>query len=347
MLIPTSLSEQDDLVYGTLNHDLADVLAERIQDAVTKGLDDLPLFEDEGLTKSKLHDTLIHKFVRNIDVLEAYSAHHVLTLRPFPLAKRKRIVQVFLKGKESLEDISLATDREASSATANIPTRNQLPSQQERTALQDELERLQDRLKKAKLERRNLLLQQRSLQRAEQLSSKVTETLESHHPDTINPANQQVMAAVTDGNSLQELTAEAQTILEKLDRQKRGRTELQEEDNDDDDDPFFAKPMNKHPRLSLEEEYRRQRKQLGLLTDCTNHQNATDTTADGDDKDADSTTAIRPNVILKSLRNLLKPNSSSVVQDSINAKKHQQETSPLVPVLPPRSPPSPNTPNNP
>jgi hypothetical protein len=279
--VPTLLSEQDHVVFGRMNHELTDFLAGRIEETIQRTvMGGLPLLED-GPAKTQLQDTLVYKFVRNIDVLEAYCAQNVTTLRKYPPATRKRIVQVLRNGERVLDSLPTSPfiDSNNSILETSIPTKDMLPSKSESKSLQDDLVNLQERLKAARSVRNDLLVQQKSLQRAQSITSRFMETLEKHRPMVDTDASssmvmQQVNAVVTDGNSVHQLTEEAQTILDKLNRQKRPPASKADEE---EYDPFFSETVVKQPRLSLEEAYHQDRKHLGLLRDTTNGQGNEDT----------------------------------------------------------------------
>ncbi|KAL3908857.1 MAG: hypothetical protein SGILL_008320 [Bacillariaceae sp.] len=305
--IPTTPIEQDSLVFGTLNRDLTDFLAERIRHAVQHHVvKELPLLEEEAAARHQLQETLVYKFVRNIDVLEAYCEEKVLTLRNFPPAKRKRIIQVMKKGKSSLPDIALPPS--AMTAASSLPTKDMIPSQDDMKDLQQDVQQLQIRLEAARATRNALLAEQHGLDKAEAAIDKVTETLQQHQETTTTSVTTQVNAKVTDGNSVQHLTQEAQTIVEKLDtkqREKRQRRQgeeangTQDDENAEEDDPFFASSAvtTKQPRLSLEENYRRDCKALGL-------QDKTNT-------DANLEAPSAPLAKVRGLKQLLKPSKAS------------------------------------
>ncbi|KAG7351743.1 hypothetical protein IV203_007791 [Nitzschia inconspicua] len=299
--IPLLLSEQDNYVFGSLNKDLTDFLAERIeqtlQNTVVEGL---PLLEN-GPAKTQLQETLVYKFVRNIDVLEAYCEQNVLTLRKFAPATRKRIVQVLKHGNDSLTSIPSFDDSISisNSDTVIIPTKDMIPSSADSKTLQDDLEQLQERLNAARQVRNDLLVQRKSLERAQSITNRLMETLQQHKPmiDTDGTSStivQQVNTVVTDGNSVHELTEEAKTILEKLKRQEKRPSSSQPEEHELDD-PYFANTMVKQPRLSLEEVYHRDRKELGLLRDTTNS--------------SDKGNRVSPSAKLIAFKNLLKGKS--------------------------------------
>jgi len=326
-VMPLSLSDQDLAVYGNLNARLADVFSEGIEAAISKGVDSLPLLDDGGddcyrgkslsslpeedgegqptdTTKSpkqRLWDALRYRFVRNVDVLEAYCAHHLLTLRKHPPARRKRIVAVMRDGIEALPSLPSKgvvvdndeTNNERVTETGGkllYPTRSELPSEEETKDLAEELSRLQARLESAKQKRNALLASVESANRAEQAVSDVVATIEANLPTSLDQdaIRSDVSEKVEKGNTVSLLADEAKTLVGKLDGIKRDRSSNSQNNkhgNGDDgfdfvqrDDPLHKASQrigtNKRQKpLSLEEAYRRDRRELGLLRDSTNNNN--------------------------------------------------------------------------
>lgn len=301
---PTTLHDQDVVVYGTLNQDLADALALRIQTALSMEVDSLPLLQD-GTSKTELRSTLCHKFLRNVDVLEAYSAHNLLTLRNHPPGRRKRIVQVLSTGRRlNLQEfdgdrpiVSLGSNNNndgntssssSSSSTFRYPTREEIPSMEEVTNLQGEIVQLQEQLQDARARRNELLVEEKSSERAERVANNIVRTLQHvDHASVIGKVQSKVSAAVQSGQTVSDLTLEAEVLSQTLDGMKRTR---RQSDGDNDggmassplSDPLWddlassSSSMNKSkiPRLSLEETYHRDRSRLGLqLQDSTNSRN--------------------------------------------------------------------------
>ena len=334
--MPLSLSDQDLAVYGNLNARLADVFTEGIEAAISKGVDSLPLLDDGGddcyrgksspdgkedneavstgntkSPKQRLWDALRYRFVRNVDVLEAYCAHHVLTLRKHPPARRKRIVAVLRDGIDALpslpskgaalvvvdadvdvdvddEKANKETERETCSKVM-YPTRSELPSEEETKDLSEELSRLQARLESAKQKRNALLASVESANRAEQAVSVVVATIEDNLPAGLehDAIRSDVSEKVQKGNTVSLLADEAKSLVGKLDGIKRDRSNNYSQNNKDGgggdgfdfvqrDDPLHKAShrigTNKRQKpLSLEEAYRRDRRELGLLRDSTNN----------------------------------------------------------------------------
>jgi hypothetical protein len=297
--LPLSLSEQDHVVFGSINHDLTDFLAARIEHTIQQTvMEGLPLLDD-GPPKMKLQQTLVYKFVRNIDVLEAYCAENILTLRKYHPSTRKRIVQVLQQGEVSLEDVPYPRNdsgRRDKCTDSIIPTKDMIPSSTASKSLQDELENLHERLKAARSARDDLLVQQKSLARAQSFISLVMQVLELHKPmvdvdGSLPMVSHQVDTVVTDGHSVHELIQEAQTILNKINRPKRpSASQSQNDDNGLEDDSVFYQTLLKHPRLSLEEKYKRDLIQLGLLRDTTNQETRFD---DGETVNASKLKALK------------------------------------------------------
>lgn len=346
----TTLEDQDAVVYGTISHDMADMLVEQIEEAIqTSVIGQLPLLQNNQEAKERLKSKLRYKFVKNVDVLEAYCDHNVLTLRKHPIARRKRIVKVLELMKkaadagtsiESLMEKSSESDfiEAALNATAVIPvgggddatvveyfatsqegtkhpTKDEIPTTQQISELDDELETLKQKIAKAKERRDRLLAQTASIFQADAISCLASEAVLVPFPTRFREAAEQCIERVSQGQLIGDLTAEAERTVERLDALKRARPQRQhddielsqksagsrqnEENNDmtDDFDPLssqddhLASRLTKK-RLSLEEAYQRDKKQLGLQ-DKTNSD-------------------------LAAARELLKPRVRSVNQSLIN-----------------------------
>jgi hypothetical protein len=324
-VVPSSLSDQDMAVYGNLNARLADIFTERIEAAISKGVDSLPLLdgddcyrrkslsslseEEENVPtdktkspKQRLWDALRYRFVRNVDILEAYCAHHVLTLRKHPPARRKRIVAVMMDGIKALPTLPSKVDDdeknkekgtggEVEAKTGKLyPTRTEIPSEEETKDLAEELSRLQAQLESAKQKRNALLASVESANRAEQAVSDVIATIEANLPTSLeqDAIRSNVSGKVEKGNTVSLLAEEAKTLVGKLDGIKRNRSNNSQnkdggENNIDGfdfvqrDDPLHKASHrignNKRQKslLSLEEAYRKDRRELGLLRDSTNN----------------------------------------------------------------------------
>ena len=124
--------------------------------------------EEETTTpKQRLIETLRYKFVRNVDVLEAYCACHVLTVQHHPPGRRKRIVQVMQQGLESLTPPILPTTTTTRPASETVIPQNQseLPSDEDVQCVKDEVEQLQVKLATARRERNELLALEESTNR--------------------------------------------------------------------------------------------------------------------------------------------------------------------------------------
>mmetsp|Transcript_6531 Transcript_6531/g.15869 ORF Transcript_6531/g.15869 Transcript_6531/m.15869 type:complete len:375 (-) Transcript_6531:180-1304(-) len=298
--VPSSLEDQDLVVFGDLNARFADAFAEQIEAAISKGVDSLPLLDgdcyrgnssqkasseeiDNKPPKQRLWDALRYRFVRNVDVLEAYCGHHLFTLRKHPPARRKRIVRVMRDGVGCLSPLNANDETKGTNGEEEptaYPTRSELPSEEERKDLVEELSRLQAELEAAKQKRNALLASVEASKRAEQAVADVVATVEANIPTLQDGTiRSNVSDKVEKGNTVGLLAEEAKSLVGKLDGIKRDRNKKKESDDEEfdfvqQDDPLF-KASNRvgnkrHKPLSLEEAYRKDRRQLGLLTDSTN-----------------------------------------------------------------------------
>jgi hypothetical protein len=349
------LSEQDQVVYGTLNKELADVLAEQITIAIRNGVDSLPLLDDDcyrkssntssntssrtakqqekkqddhqaetndndaktkkttsdtGTPKQNLCQTLKYKFIRNVDVLESYCAHHLFTLKKHLPARRKRIVSTITSnGLEVLPLSSSTSEQEqqksneqeeeeeddhspttTTTTTTSIRSKNELPSSKEVSNLMNEVSTLQKQLELMRKERNELLVLQESTKRAEVYVNEITKTATTTAGDN-KEIIQKTEIVVTDGNTIGRLADEAKNMIQKLDTttttmKKRGNNEHgkdgeegDDDDNDEEDDDQFDFEQQDHNNgsnkrlkpLSMKETYEQDKKQLGLsLNDNAN-----------------------------------------------------------------------------
>jgi hypothetical protein len=333
------LSEQDQVVYGTLNKELADVLAEQITIAIRNGVDSLPLLDDDcyrkssntssntssrtakqqekkqddhqaetndndaktkkttsdtdtGTPKQNLCQTLKYKFIRNVDVLESYCAHHLFTLKKHLPARRKRIVSTITsnglevlplssssseqeqqKSNEQEEEEEEEDDHSPTTTTTIIRSKNELPSSKEVSNLMNEVSALQKQLELIRKERNELLVLQESTTRAEVYVNEITNTSATSATDT----NNVVSKVVTDGNTIGRLADEAKHMIQKLDTtttttKKRGKEGDDNDDEDGEDEDHFDFEQQDHNNgsnkrlkpLSMKETYEQDKKQLGL-----------------------------------------------------------------------------------
>jgi len=320
------LSDQDMAVYGTLNKELNDALAEQIEVAIKNGVDSLPLIDDDcyratrtfstennnnkknkndkddgtprSITdnhkpfdenddkneidgvggkhvqqqqqqdhdtqqknqdqhqhqnqntktpKQNLVETLTYKFVRNVDVLESYCAHHVMTLRKHPPARRKRIVAVLKNGvqqtldvleipvgnNDNNDDTGIDTDRSKSYPTQQ----SEIPTTEEVNQVIEDISQLQLRLEEVRNERNELLALEESTNRAEQyisaVTSKVTAQNQLRHCEE-GMVHKNVSTFVANGNTARRLAEETKDMITKLDTLKRDRSNKNTTNNDTD-----------------------------------------------------------------------------------------------------------------
>eukprot|EP00536_Pseudo-nitzschia_multiseries_P003548 jgi/Psemu1/284481/fgenesh1_pg.56_\ len=300
--------EKDFAVFGRLNTQLADALAERIEAAIAWGVDSLPLLDDDCYRgsngrqnntnssnnstignpspKERLRETLRYKFVRNVDVLEAFCAHHVLTLRKHPPARRKRIVAVLRDGPRALDPPLDATAPEiigdggnGNAASQSLPeqqqqhypTRSDLPTPDECASLSRDLDRLRADLAEARSRRNELVAELASIRRAGDVAAGAAGAIRESSA-TVGNARLKVRGFVEDSRVLDQLKDDAKTLTGKLDTIKRNRdpSDTGTTFGVGDDDPL-DRIIAKRPKvLAPMEAYQRDRRVLGLLRDSTN-----------------------------------------------------------------------------
>lgn len=174
------------------------------------------------------------------------------------------------------------------SSLEGYPTRSELPSKDERDNLVEELARLRAELETAREKRNALRVSAEAAGRAEKAIERVAATVEENAPSN-GAILSDVTRLVEGGHTVKLLTEEATTLVEKLERIKRDRSNNSNGDGDGDEnnndggfdfvqrddplDPVSSSRYGSRKRqkpLSLEEAYRRDRRRLGLLRDSTN-----------------------------------------------------------------------------
>jgi hypothetical protein len=122
--------------------------------------------------------------------------------------------------------------------------------------LQQQVQQLQTDLLAARVRRNALLTTTKSLEVAQRVSDTATAVL----PPNVNNVQGPVTAAVMGGQGVQELTREAQQLLGTLEERKRERSDDDEEEEEEFDFEKENRVVKKKKRLSLMEEYRKERK---------------------------------------------------------------------------------------
>jgi hypothetical protein len=263
--------DEDSILFGSMNAQIADALADRIEVNIHKGVQSLPLLKDP--TKSKeLVDTIHQKYMRNVDVIETYGSRNIFSIQQHPPSRRQRILQAFLsssgssshdKEKPTTADTTTTATTTANSQPPSLlssyPSKDQIPLPHTLAELQLQVQQLQTDLSAARAHRNTLLTSTKSLEVAQRVSETATAVLPAKFQHNVQGP---VTAAVMGGQGVQELTREAQQLLGKLEERKRERSD--DDDDEEEDDEFEFEKENpivkKKKRLSLVEEYRQERK---------------------------------------------------------------------------------------
>jgi hypothetical protein len=271
---------------------------------------------DEGLSRSALLlQRLQKKYIRNVDILELYAQRNLFTIAMFPPRRRQRIVQAFLNnpvnhshsgmvdtreiGKPRYlenpaitKQITTNQDNDTSSISASLflssseyqyPSKEQIPTPQAVTELNEEMKQLREKLKAVRLQRNELFVACNSVEQADQVAGQSLKALVAPSDDggdvvpVVDQVQESVAAALVQRQDTVRLTLEGQQLLERLETIKRERDE-----NDDPDamiDLMSAssslspvkhskkyKAIGGAPPLSLEEQYREERQEVRTNT---------------------------------------------------------------------------------
>ena len=251
----STVEDADTVVFGSLNGRIADAFADRIQAALSEGVQSLPL-----LYESTKGDALLAKlqksYIKNVDIVEAYGERNICTLQMYPPKHRQRITRAFLdKDHKSKKPKTSTTITELENPSYQYPAEEQIPSLEQSQSLQDELQALRAQLQAARLRRNALLVANTSKEVAQQATDQVSASLPLQELETIHTS---VTAAVMGGQGLEQLQEQGKQALNKLENSKRER-------KNPEDEELLVPPSKK--RVSLEEHYREQRQMVDTNLD--------------------------------------------------------------------------------
>jgi hypothetical protein len=254
-----TIENEDELLFGSMNSEIADALADRIQATVAEGVESLPLLSDKEKAQSLVR-SIEQTYMDNVDIMESYGSQNIFTIRPYKPRRRQRILQACLQAlplKDNHTTSMKADSQEEEVAYPEYPSKDEIPSPQETAALQNELCQLKERLEAAHLRRNDLLAKEKSLESAIAVSNAAVQSLvvvSDHHQ-----LHEPVAKAVSDGKAMHELTKEGKEIIQQLDESKRERNS-----EDDENDGIIPRTNlnKKKKRMSLEEEYKLDRQVL-------------------------------------------------------------------------------------
>ena len=255
------------VLFGSMNSELSDALAESLHKAILKGVESLPLLQ-QTLPLIKRIET---PFLKCVDVMEEYARRNIFSLQGIPLKRQQVIVQRVLLGKEegtatttTTTTTTTAAITEHPAAAYDYPTQDQIPSSASIQALKEDIQQLQELLKTSKKRRDELLLQTAGLGLAQRLSTKAVDSLQCLPLEEETTTLNVVTAAVRGGKQAQEYTQDSQHLQTRLDHTHKNRAKENEEED--------LGPHPKKKRLSLEEEYRQER-QIATLDSLSAIQN--------------------------------------------------------------------------
>ncbi|CAJ1936955.1 unnamed protein product [Cylindrotheca closterium] len=245
----------DERLFGSLNSEIADALADYVRKAIIEGVESLPLVTDQEkifALKQKIEGACM----RNIDIMESYGSRNIFTLRNYT---RRRQLHVLHASNPSLREVDMTEGNTQvildQSALIILPTSAEMPSLEQMNQLERELVQLKERLNATRLLRNELASKYHGLESAIAVSNvAVTALLEISTENVAFPVNQ----VVSKGKDLRELTNECKEMIHQLGTTKKARNN----DVENDEIPASMKEQTKRKRLSMEDEYKLDRKVL-------------------------------------------------------------------------------------
>jgi hypothetical protein len=266
----------DQAVFGSLSSTIADALCDSVEAALLKGVASLPLLSssseegEEGEEPSALlMEQLRKKYWRNVDLFELYCRRNIFSLRMYPPKRRQLIVERLLTNSSSseasavLDDVTVGKMNETvtvmpePAAADDVPTKDQIPSNEQMEAMEKELEELRERLKVAKRRRSAAKKAIKELDALERVVAAAEKPLQDVDPAAVQ---QEVTAAVKGAEGLEELQHAGEELATKLEEVKRGRDPAE----DDDDEVIDLQAQKKTQKMTLQEKY--ERDSQGLTT---------------------------------------------------------------------------------
>jgi hypothetical protein len=179
------------------------------------------------------------------------------------------------------ESSKLINDSTTITTNANsnfYPTPEQMPTAQQMQDLTDETTKLREQLWQVQQRRNETVAAMKDFEVAEQLadmaSTSMQETMEANAKNGtgtgIEQVHDSVTAAVVGSEGLEQLQAQGKELVEKLEQEKRQRSDG--DNNDDDNDVEMLVAAKKKKEWTLEERYEEQRKTFSNPTSLANVQ---------------------------------------------------------------------------
>ena len=266
----------------------------------TPEADDTDTSSDDKECKSKsdlLLQMLQRKYLKNVDVVEVYAQRHIFSCSMYPPRRRQKIFQAYLEQREQQKQGSStkpgtdddddktspatsgkATSTEDEQPTSAFPSKDQIPTGQAMENLNNEMVQLQEQLKAARIRRNELIVSCKSIELAEQAVQKSLDSLAQCEKDNdvaVNQVHGKVTAALMGHQALEQLGEEGKEMLTKLETRKRERDDDCDDENEDPEVFDFntyaggtgvGSIAKRHQKLTLEEEYNEERKQVETNT---------------------------------------------------------------------------------
>eukprot|EP00934_Nitzschia_sp_Nitz4_P006112 Nitzschia sp. Nitz4//scaffold141_size107518//29032//29970//NITZ4_004270-RA/size107518-processed-gene-0.106-mRNA-1//1//CDS//3329536270//6102//frame0 len=265
-----TLEHDDEQVFGSLNADLADAIADSVSRHIEQGVKSLPLIKDPSKAQ-ELANQIQKPYLRNIDIIEAYSQRNIFTLRALKPRRREKFMQRY--HPSSLEESNGDSGSTTNASKLEVPPRpsillypsskDDIPTSEAVESVQNEIQALTLRLEQARQKRNDLLVKSKSLEKARTISEQAVKALDPLA--TENPKDDvpnAVSETISKGQTLKDLTSQGEVLLEKLDN--GGLSQDKENDDIEKADPAellaSVLPVKRRAPLSMEQAYRQDRK---------------------------------------------------------------------------------------
>jgi len=249
------LAEEDKALFGNLSGTLADTLSNLLKVALADGVTTLPLLggEEQSQQSEALFSQLRARYDRNVDLLELYCARNVFSIGMYPPKRRQAILHAYLEGKEgdggdrdgdvpisdaeNAEDDGDTEENDALMAIQNSKTA--IPTAAQVETIEEELRMLRAKLDEMHLRKKSASREVQQLRVAHQLAQEARGKAAVAGGDASATTTKAVAAAVDGLETLEQLQAHGQDLLQDMEEAKRLKQQHQRSSQSSGDDGGF------------------------------------------------------------------------------------------------------------
>ena len=262
---------------------IADKLSEYVTYHLEKGVEKLPMLDQDSSMDKKLLQRLEKTYLKNIDVFEIFVARNIFSLNKFPPKRRQAIIEAFQSDKEfndadmgkDGENIAANEETESKDLPTNVPkSPSDIPTEQQMADLTKEVERLRMELTKAKETKKNLIRSLKEIEVAEQLAdlagTKVVAgtTVAGESPSSSSPSctMNNVVTTMEQSHGLKQLHQHGDGLIKRMEDEKRERQEAGKDDDGMLTSVVVKKRKKRNNMQTIDERFAEDKKSFGVMS---------------------------------------------------------------------------------